>query len=440
MPTKCLCILLDGLGDRTHAALDGLTPLQVAATPCLDSLAAAGANGLYHAGRLGQALPSELAHFAMFGYEHAEFPGRGPIEALGAGITPAPDEVAVLAHFCSLTVRNDGLHVRADRPPGVDDDLRRKIFTEAASFEDEGLIVRLVPTKGLFGVLLVSGGADPRFTDTNPMTDGWPVHPLEPLAEAHGDESARRTARVLGRYLRRVFRLLSALPENQEREARGLPPVNGLVTQRPGRLGAIEPFRERTGLSGCIVASGPLYLGLGRCLGMETIADDDGEDPGEDLARRIGLARAALSRHDFVHVHSKAPDEAAHAKSPSRKVAAIESLDRGLATTIGPLLDDKDLLLAVTSDHSTPSSGPLIHSGEPVPLCMVGAGLRRDQVRTFDEAAAARGSLGPVRGTEFMLLVLNALDRARLLGIRDTPHERLYWPAGSAAFRLEEDE
>jgi 2,3-bisphosphoglycerate-independent phosphoglycerate mutase len=104
------------------------------------------------------------------------------------------------------------------------------------------------------------------------------------------------------------------------------------------------------------------------------------------------------------------------------------------------LLDDKDILLVVTSDHSTPSSGPLIHSGEPVPLCMVGAGLRRDQVRTFDEAAAARGSLGPVRGTEFMLLVLNALDRARLLGIRDTPHDRLYWPAGSAAFRLAEDD
>ena len=118
MSKKCILILLDGLGDRAYAQLGDQTPLQAARTPCLDRLAAIGANGLYHAARQGEALPSENAHFAMFGYEPEFFPGRGPLEALGAGIDLAMEDVAVLAHFASfrseagtLVLHNDNLAV-----------------------------------------------------------------------------------------------------------------------------------------------------------------------------------------------------------------------------------------------------------------------------------------------------------------------------------------
>ena len=109
MHKKCVLILLDGLGDRSYGQLAFQTPLQAAHTPFMDKIAASGANGLYHAGLLGQALPSENAHFAMFGYEATEFPGRGALEALGVGIDLAPDDVAVLAHFASLREENDCL-------------------------------------------------------------------------------------------------------------------------------------------------------------------------------------------------------------------------------------------------------------------------------------------------------------------------------------------
>ena len=65
MAKKCILILLDGLGDRAYEELNYLTPLQAAKTPTLDRLAAGGANGLYHAAMLGQALPSENAHFPV---------------------------------------------------------------------------------------------------------------------------------------------------------------------------------------------------------------------------------------------------------------------------------------------------------------------------------------------------------------------------------------
>ncbi|MFP3983257.1 MAG: phosphoglycerate mutase, partial [Desulfurivibrionaceae bacterium] len=74
---RCVLVVLDGVGDRSYEDLRGLTPLQAAYTPTLDYLAAKGANGLFHAFSPGVVLPSENAHFAMFGYQEEEFPGRG---------------------------------------------------------------------------------------------------------------------------------------------------------------------------------------------------------------------------------------------------------------------------------------------------------------------------------------------------------------------------
>ena len=93
---RCILLILDGLGDRGHAALDGQTPLQAASTSNLDRLAALGMTGLYHAWLQGMALPSEIAHFLLFGYDLSEFPGRGYIEALGLNIPLEEQEVALL--------------------------------------------------------------------------------------------------------------------------------------------------------------------------------------------------------------------------------------------------------------------------------------------------------------------------------------------------------
>ena len=49
MPSRCIVLLLDGLGDRSFASLGDKTPLQAAHTPNLDALAKRGANGLFHA-------------------------------------------------------------------------------------------------------------------------------------------------------------------------------------------------------------------------------------------------------------------------------------------------------------------------------------------------------------------------------------------------------
>ncbi len=434
---RCVLVVLDGLGDRAYARFGHKTPLAAARTPNLDRLAALGCNGLYHAGILGQPLPSENAHFAMFGYEPHEFPGRGPVEALGAGIPVAPDEVAALAHLCAVRESDgclymDRFRARIDDPAEID-----VLFSAVAAFESRGVRFRLVRDTGLFGILALAGPPDlvgTSFTDTNPMVDDLPIPEVLPLRGA--DAASVNTAAAVKDYLLSAHAVLSAHPVNQGRVSRGLEPINALVTQRPGRLAPIESFTERHGLRGLTIASGVICPGLARYLGMDVHLCGDTDDPGADLAQRLTLAREALADHDFIHVHTKTPDEAAHTKSPEKKLDVIASLDRGMGQAIGPILNDEDVILAVTADHSTPSAGPLIHSGEPVPLILCGKGVRRDAVMRFDEISAAGGALGHPRGTELLRVLLNAMDRARLEGIRETPVVREFWPAPCRPFRL----
>jgi 2,3-bisphosphoglycerate-independent phosphoglycerate mutase len=435
---KCVLILLDGLGDRAYAALDGQTPLQAARTPSLDRLAAMGANGLYHASRPGMALPSEYAHFAMFGYRPSEFPGRGALEALGAGIPLGPDDVALLAHFASIHAEEGYLVLDAgDTPTGTETEVK-ELIAAAGHFEQDGLRIRFHRTHGLHGILILQGEVSPRVTDSDPVLAGRPLSSVKPFADAGHDPAALNTARLLRSYLLWAHRRLTAHPVNRAREEAGQLPLNGLVTQRAGRLKRVPFFRERYGLAGISVASGIVYRGLSAYIGLDfhTMAETD--DPETDIADRLTAARDLLGKYDFIHVHTKAPDQIAHTKRPLDKKGVIESLDRGIGRAIDPILNDPEVMIAVTADHSTPSSGPLIHSGEPVPLTFCGTGIRKDLIGRFDEVYAAGGALGAVRGKEFMLLVLNHLDKAKLRGLMDTPVDQHYWPGDYEYFRLEE--
>lgn len=439
MPKKCLFIVLDGLGDRSHPELGGLTPLQAAPTPGFDRLAAAGCNGLYHATLAGQALPSELAHFVMFGYPPALFPGRGILEAVGQGLDPAPEDVALMARLVSVQPEQGCLRMLHDTPPQLDAAAVRALCAALPQTAHAGLRFRFHHAKDVHGVLLIQGGGSPLLTDTNPIRDGAMLIAPQPLAEARqrGEEAeAWRTARALAAYLRACYTALRAHPVNIARAARRLPPANALATQRAGRLTAIPPFAEHNGLRGLCIASGALFRGLAQVVGLEFLAVPDTSAPGTDLARRLELAYAALRDYDWVHVHTKAPDQAAHTKDPLRKREVIAALDAGAAPLLARLMQDPDLLLVLTADHSTPSSGPLIHSGEPVPLVLHGQGLRRDAVTGFDEVQAATGALGYLRGAELMLTMLNHLELARLQGLRDNPADLAAWPAAYEPFAL----
>jgi len=433
MVKKAVILLLDGLADRAFDALGGRTPLEAAATPRLDRLAAAGACGRYHAGLLGQALPSENAHFAMFGYSSAEFPGRGALEALGAGMALDPGDVAILAHFASLQKRGRYL-VLVDGKPQADREQAKLLADLASPFKYGEVRLSFQLTHALSGILRLQGSVSPQITDTDPILAGRQIMTPLPFRRTLEPDHARLTAEALTVFLRRLHGCLNDHPLNRQRRKAGQPPINGMVTQRAGRLKRVPSFKERYGLKALIMASGIVYRGLGAYLGMTCRRTRDSGAPASDMARRIEAAARLLASYDLIHLHSKVPDEAGHRKQPALKKAAIEALDRGIDRAIDALLERPDTLLVITSDHATPSGGPLVHSGEPVPLLFVGPGVWRDGVRSFSETAMAAGSLGTVRGRELIHLILNYLDRAKLGGLMDTPDDQPFWPGRGVPF------
>jgi len=197
--------------------------------------------------------------------------------------------------------------------------------------------------------------------------------------------------------------------------------------QRAGQWKEVQPFRDKWGMKALCIASGPIYHGLCSYLGMDILKAEETGDCEKDLVDR--LRKAYCSRdHDLVYVHSKAPDEAAHRRDPHLKKQVIEALDRALGWAVKKILPDEDILLVLTSDHSTASTGNMIHSGESVPIVMVGRYTRRDHVSSFNEIDCAMGGLGDIRGHEIMHMILNLMDRGKLKGLMDSPEDQPYSP------------
>jgi 2,3-bisphosphoglycerate-independent phosphoglycerate mutase len=422
---KIILILLDGLGDRSYRVLQDLTPLQAAFTPNLDRLAQIGSNGLFHASFLGQCLPSETAHYLLFGYNVEDFPGRGLLEAVGDNVPFDDQDVLCLSHLSGVTWQDDIpilIHSRKDIPGNAKEIGR--IFNAISPYETHGIQFLLHQTRRNDAILVVKGEVSPYVSDSDPMTLGKPVAKIEPLADNPEPEKSGKTALAMNTYLSYCHRTL-----------KDHSPANFLTTQRCGRRVEQRKFNDQWGLNGLLIASESIYIGLACELGLTAFRVKNSDDPAQDLRERIRLALED-NEHDYIHVHTKDIDEAAHSGDPEKKKNVISALDCGLDELLGVVESRNDLLVVVTADHSTPSISPLIHSGEPVPVILTGPNVRRDKVGVFDEISAAEGCLGLIRGQELMYMILNYSDRAVLHGHQMGTIKRPYFPDSYRPFKL----
>jgi 2,3-bisphosphoglycerate-independent phosphoglycerate mutase len=249
-----------------------------------------------------------------------------------------------------------------------------------------------------------------------------------PLHEAADVAEAGRLAVALEQWLYGSRAILLAHAANRARAAAGLPPLDVAVTKWASWLDpALPAFAVHTGLRGAAVTDTALYRGLARALDM-TLVDRpyDASDPAGDMRARIELAIPLLATHDFVHVHVKATDEAAHTKQPAFKRDIIEAMDQGLAAL--PQLA-ASTVVAVTGDHASPSTGALLHSGDPTPFVVAAPGLRPDAVKAFGERAALGGEAGRLRADDVLPCLAGLANRPFFLGHRPGAVRSLAMPA-----------
>ncbi len=406
-------VVLDGLGDRPIPELGGATPAEAAHTPVLDALAASGASGWHLPFGWGRAPASELAHWAMFGFADVPFPGRAVLEAVGAGVE-VPHGVAVTHAALRTSHEHEGrVWITGRAAPGDADEAATLL--DALSPTLARYDTALVPLRGGEALLMlhvhVSGAvtdSDPFFAERHPWLR---VRPTDPSGDA--------TAAVLTSLLLECRAALRAHPVNARRAAAGLPALDVLTTKWSGARAAIPTFVEQTGVAGALVTQTGLYRGLAGVLSMAQRHVAPIPDVAADLATRLAAADALIADGArFVHVHTKATDEAGHTKRARAKLEVLEAADRGLAGLAG--LAGR-AVVAVTGDHATPSVGGVLHTGDPTPLVVAGPGVRPDDVTAFGEAPARHGWYGAVRAEELLPLLFGHANRPVFLGHRATP-------------------
>lgn len=406
-------LVLDGLGDRPVPELGERTPAEAASTPRLDALAARGANGWHVPFGWGPAPSSEVSHWSMFGFGDVPFPGRAVLEGLGAGLD-VPTGRPVL-HAALRTSRRDGdrLWITGRAAASDGGDARLLVDELQSVLAEAGL--RLLSLGGGESLLVSEQHEYADVTDSDPFFETF--HPcLRPLpTTANGTEIAA----VLEQALHRARGHLLQSEVNARRRESGLPALDVLTTKWAGVRRSVPSFAEHNGIAGAAVTSTRFYRGLATLLDMPQTAIRPVPDLAEDIATRLTAATELVDAGaQFVHVHTKATDEAGHTKDPYAKRDVLERIDQGLA---GLEALAERAVIAVTGDHATPSVHGVLHTGDPTPLTVVGPGARRDEVTAFGEWPARNGWLGKVRAAELLPLLLSCANRPVFLGHRITP-------------------
>ncbi len=393
-------VVLDGLGDRPLKELGGKTPLDAAKTPTFDRLATEGQNALMNVIGPGLTPGSDTAHLALFGYDPlADYPGRGPLEAFGAGLATKPGDVAFRSNFATV----DSDMVVLDRRAGRTFTPEEQVELQAAidGIEIDGVKVRFLATVEHRGALILEGeGLYAEISDVDPHETGekiLTVHALRPEAE--------KTAKIVNKLMHVAHERMKVLNLNKEREKKGVPLANAILLRGPGRHSDVPPLPERYGIKAAVIAGGALYIGTAKYVGMEhiTVEGQTGtiETNFDNIAEKT--IETIEADYNYVFVHIKAPDNASHDGNAKEKILAIERSD-AMVSKIIDRAGDK-IVIAITGDHSTPvSMGE--HSCDPVPIVFWSNFIRPDSVKRFSEDEAAKGALHTIRGIDVMPILL----------------------------------
>ena len=169
---------------------------------------------------------------------------------------------------------------------------------------------------------------------------------------------------------------------------------------------ALDPglprFPDIYGMRAGAIAVYPMYKGVAKLVGMETVIFE-----GDRPKNEIDALERVWDDYDFFFVHIKKTDSYGEDGNFDAKVREIEAVDaeipRILALGPGALI--------VTGDHSTPAALRQ-HSWHPVPTILWSPVAMPDQATSFGERACEIGHLGVFHATN---LVPQAMAHARRL-------------------------
>jgi len=393
---KILLIILDGLGDEPIPDFGGQTPLEAAETPNMDRLAREGICGLAEVDFEGATPTSEGAHFSLFGYNPKTYKiRRGIITATGCGLKAKKGDVGLRGNLATVDSEFNMIDRRAGRIQ------KAKPFIRALQgIEIQGVKFLIKSaTEHRLGIIMRGEGLAPDVSDGDPHYGklGKKARKIMPLEDS---KRAAFTANVLNEFVEKVHQILKNHPENKKRKKSGLPEVNYVLLRGASFLPKLPSFEKKYNLRACCIAGKFLYQQIARILGMKII-NVRGATGKKDtnLKGKFQATKKAFRKHDFVFLHIKATDSLAEDGNFLAKKEFIQKVDKEMKH----LLELKETLVAITSDHSTCSLRKR-HCELPCPVLIWGN--KQDGVKSFSEKGCEKGGLGRIRQVDLMKRLL----------------------------------
>ena len=392
--TKIVLFVMDGLGGLPHAET-GRTELETAYIPHLDRVAKESVCGFTLPVGPGITPGSGPGHLALFGYDPLKFNiGRGVLEAAGIDFDLQPSDVAARGNFCTV----DGTGRIVDRRAGrisTEDSARlvaglRDIRVDALKQGSGRTEVFIEPVREHRFVLVLRGdGLSDAIADTDPQAEG-----AEPLPLRATSPAGEATAGLVAKFLEAAKKYLADKAPANMLLLRGF-------AKRPDWPAMPDVFKLRP----AAVAHYPMYRGLAKLVGMETLP------VGPALEDSIATLRENWGRFDFFFVHYKYTDTAGEDGDFDRKVAKLEEVNEA----IDSLVELEPDVLMVTGDHSTPAT-MAAHSWHPVPFMLRSKWNRADPCTMFNEVELQQGTLGTFPAKEALPLAMAHAGRFKKYG------------------------
>ena len=418
-------VLLDGVGDLPHPDLNGKTPLESASTPVLDKIASNGVIGEVISVGKGIAPESDIAVFNMLGYKfnHADYAGRGVIEAIGIGIDFKDGDLALRGNFSTLNNdeviidRRAGRHIEKEDAQGVAKEIEEKI-----KFSDPNTSVVVSPTIGHRVTVRIRTNTQKlssKITNTDPaysniggmgvakaVGDFLKIEKCLPIEEI---EEARFTANLVNEFSEQSINILKESQINQKRKEQDKKQLSCILLRDAGnKFPDVIPINEKYKMKFSCIVDMPVELGISDVLEMKAF-EAGGLTDYEEKAR---VAAKAMETQNSIYVHLKGPDEFGHDGDAIGKMKNIEEIDQRFFKTLVENIDSSKVAIIISADHSTPCINKG-HSDDPVPVLVSGDFIKNDGTTRMTEAQAKKGSIGLLQGAEVVSKSLELIKSQR---------------------------
>ena len=400
---KYLVVLCDGMADTPNAALGGKTPMECAHKPNMDALAKNAEVGMCRTVAAGMKPGSDVANLSVMGYDPAVcYTGRSPLEAASIGVDLKPTDVALRCNTVTLSGEES-----------YEDKTMVDYCAGDISTEEAHKIIETVEKELGSDIYKFYGGVSYRHclvvdngtTDLGNMT---PPHDISGRVIGEYLSKSENAAPLID-LMKKSYEILKNHPVNIERRKKGLHEANSIWLWGEGRRPQLENFKEKNGVSGCVVSAVDLLKGIGICAGMETPEVEgatgyiDTNFEGKTQAGIDAFKRGT----DLVYLHFEAPDECGHRGEAQNKVKAIEMIDSRVLTKMLDYLNGcgDDYRILIMPDHPTPLE-TMTHSSAPVPFLIYDSRKKENGVSSFTEKNAAETGEFVEHGPDIMSMLL----------------------------------